>query len=418
MLFRFNGDLMEALFGYVATNKKSPPKQCAKHKQTKSTSPNHGRRAQISILDSRRSRNIAIILKSLNISRQELLDALTEGQGLDSDTLEKLVKITPNQEQQSQILQFDGNPLQLGDAESFIFHLLKAVPTAFTRLNTMLFRSNFDSELIRLKDFSQTLRVCCEELKRKGLFTKFLEATLKAGNRLNSGTSRGNAQAFNLKSLLKLSDVKSTDGKTTLLHFVIEEVVRSEGKKRFTNTNSKNPITEKEREIEYTKLGLSAVESLTSELSNVKKASTIDYEAFIATGPNLSIHISEIRNLLLKEGGEYKRKMMEFVKSAEEELEMAIREQKRVLEIVKKTNECYETGERENPMGLFVIVRDFMGMVNQVCSEIGGNLKVKSKMGNLEPCLPLKSSMSLRFPWLAEHFMCRSFSNDSSDDSF
>lgn len=408
---------MEALFGYVATNKKSPPKQSAKHKQTKSTGPNNGGRAQISLLDSRRSRNIAIILKSLNISRQELLDALMEGQGLDSDTLEKLVKITPNQEQQTQILEFDGDPLKLGDAESFIFHLLKAVPTAFTRLSAMLFRSNFKSELIRLRDFSQTLSVGCEELKRKGLFTKLLEATLKAGNRLNLGTTRGDAQAFNLTSLLKLSDVKSTDGKTTLLHFVVEEVIRSEGKKRFSSTNSKHLISGKDREIEYTIIGLSAVESLTSELSNVKKASTIDYEAFIATCPNLSIHISEIGRLLSKEGGEYKRKMMEFVKSAEEELEMASREQKRVLELVKKTNEYFETGARENPLGLFVIVRDFVRMVNQVCSEIGGNLRGKRKMGNLDPCPPLKSSLSLRFPCLAEHFMCRSFSSDSADDS-
>ncbi|XP_008456469.2 formin-like protein 4 [Cucumis melo] len=416
--FRFNGDLMEALFGYVATNKKSPPKQSGNHEQTESSGPNNGRREQISILDSRRSRNIAIILKSLNISRQELLDALMEGHGLDLDTLEKLVKITPNQEQQSKILEFDGNPLKLADAESFIFHLLKAVPTAFTRLNAMLFRSNFKSELIRLKDFSQILCEGCEELKKKGLFTKLLEATLKAGNRLNSGTTRGDAQAFNLNSLLKLSDVKSTGGKTTLLHFVVEEVIKSEGKKRFSNTNSKTPISEKERENEYTILGLSAMESLTSELSNVKKASTIDYEAFIASCPNLLTQISKIRKLLSKEGGEYKRNMIDFVKSAEEELETARREQKRVMEIVKKTNEYYETGDIENPLGIFVIVSDFVSMVNQVCIEIGENLKGKSKMGNLNACPPLKSSLSSRFPCLAEHFMCRSFSSDFTDDSF
>ncbi|XP_038886617.1 formin-like protein 4, partial [Benincasa hispida] len=413
--FRFNGDLMEALFGYVATNKKSPPKQSGNHEQTKSSSPNNGGQVQISILDSRRSRNIAIILKSLNISRQELLDALMEGQGLDSDTLEKLVKITPNQEQQSQILEFDGDPLKLADAESFIFHLLKAVPTAFTRLNAMLFRSNFKSAIIRLRDFSQTLGVGCEELKKKGLFTKLLEATLKAGNRLNSGTTRGGAEAFNLESLLKLSDVKSTDGKTTLFHFVVEEVMKSEGKKRFLNKNSKTPILEKERENEYTILGLSAIESLTSELSNVKKASTIDYEAFIASCPNLLIQISGIRKLLSKEGGEYKRKMMSFVKSAEEELETARREQKRVLEIVKKTNEYFETGDRENPLELFVIVRDFVNMLNQVGSEIGGNLKGKSKMEILDGFAPLKSSLSLSFPCMAE---CRSFSSDFTDDSF
>ncbi|XP_022999645.1 formin-like protein 8 [Cucurbita maxima] len=402
----FNGNLMEALFGYVATNKKSPIEQ---------SGLNNGRRVLISILDSRRARNIAIILKSLNITRQELLDAITEGHGLDLDTLEKLVKITPTKEQQSKILEFDGNPLRLGDAESFIFHLLKAFPTAFNRLNAMFFRSSFKSELNRLKDFSQTLSRGCKELKEKGVFTKLLEATLKSGNRLNSGTTRGNAEAFNLNSLLRILNVKSTDIKSTLLHFIVEEVIKSEGKKRFSNTDSKNLKSEEEIETEYVILGLSSMESLTSELSNVKKASTIDYEAFIISCPNLLIKISEIQNLISIEGGEYKRKMLEFVKSASEEVEIARGEQRRVLEELKKTNEYYEIWDRENPLEIFVIVRDFVNTVNQVCDDIAGELRGKMKMRNMDACLPLKSTVRLRFPRLAEHFKCRSFSSDSTD---
>lgn len=58
---------------------------------------------------------------------------------------------------------------------------------------------------------------------------KLLEAVLKTGNRMNVGTIRGGAEAFKLDALLKLADVKGTDGKTTLLHFVVQEMVRSEG---------------------------------------------------------------------------------------------------------------------------------------------------------------------------------------------
>ncbi|KAG6599025.1 Formin-like protein 8, partial [Cucurbita argyrosperma subsp. sororia] len=404
--FSFNGNLMEALFGYVATTKKSPIEQ---------SGLSNGGRGPISILDSRRARNIAMILKSLNITRQELLDALMEGHGLDSDTLEKLVKITPTKEQQSQILEFDDDPLRLGDAESFIFHLLKAFPTAFNRLNAMFFKSSFKSELNRLEDFSQTLSRGCKELKEKGIFTKLLEATLKSENRLNSGTVRGNVEAFNLNSLLRILNVKGTDIKTTLLHFIVKEVIKSEGKKRFSNTDSKSLKSEKEIETEYVILGLPSMESLASELSNVKKASTIDYEAFIISCPNLLIKISEIQNLISMEGGEYKRKMLEFVKSATEEVEIARREQRRVLEELEKANEYYEIGDRENPLGLFVIVRDFVNTVNQVCDEIAGELRGKMKMRNMDACLPLKSTMRLRFPHLAEHFKCRSFSSDSTD---
>jgi hypothetical protein len=76
------------------------------------------------------------------------------------------------------------------------------------------------------------MSVCCQsacgELKHR-LFLKLLEAVLKTGNRLNDGTFRGGANAFKLDTLLKLSDVKGADGKTTLLHFVVQEIARSEG---------------------------------------------------------------------------------------------------------------------------------------------------------------------------------------------
>jgi len=72
-------------------------------------------------------------------------------------------------------------------------------------------------------------QVACKELRNSRLFLKLLEAVLKTGNRMNDGTFRGGAQAFKLDTLLKLSDVKGKDGKTTLLNFVVQEIIRSEG---------------------------------------------------------------------------------------------------------------------------------------------------------------------------------------------
>ena len=75
------------------------------------------------------------------------------------------------------------------------------------------------------------LQGACDDLKGSRLFLKLLEAVLQAGNRMNVGTNRGQAKAFKLDTLLKLADVKGTDGKTTLLHFVVQEIVRSEDAK-------------------------------------------------------------------------------------------------------------------------------------------------------------------------------------------
>ncbi|KAK4378919.1 hypothetical protein RND71_000781 [Anisodus tanguticus] len=105
------------------------------------------------------------------------------------------------------------------------------VPFAFVRIEAMLYRETFDDEVHLLKKTFSMLEEACKELRSSRLFLKLLEAVLKTGNRMNIGTIRGGAREFKLDALLKLSDVKGIDGKTTLLHFVVQEITRSEGVK-------------------------------------------------------------------------------------------------------------------------------------------------------------------------------------------
>ncbi|KAL7191196.1 hypothetical protein ACSBR2_023296 [Camellia fascicularis] len=98
--FRFDDDLMEALFGYNATNHKSPESSKISSSISSSSVPP----AQIFIFEPRKSQNTTIVLRSLAVSRKEILDALLEGRGLNSDILEKIAKISPTQEEVSKIL--------------------------------------------------------------------------------------------------------------------------------------------------------------------------------------------------------------------------------------------------------------------------------------------------------------------------
>ncbi|OMO57288.1 hypothetical protein CCACVL1_25855 [Corchorus capsularis] len=428
--FKVDDDLMEALFGYVATNRKSPN---GKAKNTGNTSPSSS--SQIMVLDARKSQNIAIVLKSLALSRRELVEALNEGQGLEAETIEKLMRIAPTEEEQSQILGFDGDPTKLADAESFLFHILKAIPSAFTRLNAMQFRTNYDSEILHIRENLQNLELGCKELRSQRLFMKLLEAILKAGNRMNAGTARGNAQAFNLTSLLKLSDVKSTDGKTTLLHFVVEEVVRSEGKKcyisrthslsrsssRNSTSNSDNSTTKEDREKEYITLGLPVVGGLSADFTNVKKAATIDFSIFSSSCSALSARVAEIKRLVsqcLADGkGGFVKEMKGFIDDAEEELKTIAEEQKRVMDNVKRTAEYYQAGASKDPFQIFVIVRDFLGMVDQVCVEIARNQQRRKSPQSPNSS---ESRTKMRFPVLPPNFMTgksRSNSSESDGDS-
>lgn len=436
---RFDDNLMEALFGNVATNRKSS------RRNSKTLSPNSERPnppSQVFILDARKSQNTAIVLRSLAVSRKEIIDALTGGDGLDNDTLEKLTRIAPTKEEESQIVAFDGDSTRLADAESFLFHLLRIVPLAFTRFKALLFRSNYDSEILHLKELLQTLETGCKELRTRGLFLKLLEAILKAGNRMNAGTSRGNAQGFSLSSLRKLSDVKSTDGKTTLLHFVVEGVVRAEGKRCASNTNqslsrgngskktSEDSTTEEDSEREYKSLGLPIVGGLSAEFSNVKKSATIDYDSFAKSSSVIEAQIAEIVQALTRcgdaDGGSFLREMKSFLGEAALEVKEVKEEQARVMALVKRTTEYYQPGaskeKEKHPLQLFVIVKDFLGMVDQACIDISRNLqKRRSATTNVGSSSSSSSPpmISVRFPVLPDHFLSdksKSSSSDSDDD--
>ncbi|XP_030552062.2 formin-like protein 8 [Rhodamnia argentea] len=440
--FQFDDDMMTALFGSVATNRKSP------RGNTSSAIPGAiipGPSGQIFILDPRRSQNITIVLKSLNVSRKEILNALAEGQGLNADTLEKLDRIAPAKEEEAQILGFGGDTTRLADAESFLYHLLKAVPSAFTRFGAMLFRLNYESEILQLKESVQTIESGCKELRSRGLFMKLLEAILKAGNHMNAGTSRGNAQAFNLTSLRKLSDVKSTDGKTTLLHFVVEEVVRAEGKRCVTNrnrslsrtssqssstsANSENRLSREEREKEYMMLGLPVVGGLSTEFSNAKKAAALDYEIFAASCTALTSRMEEIWQIVSQATGDvggFVRVMQGFLEAAQDELSALRKDQAAVTEMVKRTTEYYQAGASKdkgaNPLQLFVIVKDFLNMVDQACVEIARDKQRRRtaavSTGSSPPTSPA-TRPPVRFPKLPPHFLSdksRSASSGSDTD--
>ncbi|CAF2152646.1 BnaA01g22050D [Brassica napus] len=429
--FNFDGDLMEALFGYVGARKPGEA-NTVPQKPTVSTT-------QTYILDPRKSQNKAIVLKSLGMTKEEIIDLLTEGHDADTDTLEKLSGIAPTPEEQTEIIDFSGDPTKLADAESLLFHILRAVPSAFNRFNVMLFKINYGSEVAQQKGSLQTLESACNELRARGLFMKLLEAILKAGNRMNAGTARGNAQAFNLTALRKLSDVKSVDGKTTLLHFVVEEVVRSEGKRAAMSKFSGGDIADasrEEQEIEFIKLGLPIIGGLSSEFTNVKKAAGIDYDSFLATTLALGTRLKETKRLLDQSKGKEDgclTKLRSFFESAEEELRVITEEQLRIMDLVKKTTNYYQAGgalKERNLFQLFVIIRDFLGMVDTACSEIARNQRkqrpaatvagASSSTAATTPSAAAPQRNAVRFPILPPNFMSehsRYSSSDSDSDS-
>ncbi|MBA0599709.1 formin-like protein 2 [Gossypium raimondii] len=339
------------------------------------------------ILDPKKSQNIAILLRALNVTIDEVCEALMEGNSdtLGIELLESLLKMAPSKEEEHKLKEFnDESPFKLGPAEKFLKAVLD-IPFAFERVDALLYIANFDSEIEYLKGSFETLQAACGELRNSRMFLKLLEAVLKTGNRMNVGTNRGDAHAFKLDTLLKLVDVKGTDGKTTLLHFVVQEIIRVEGS-HLSGANQ-NPKAEKiqqsdfQDDVELRKLGLLVVSGLSGELTNVKKAAAMDSDVLSIDVAKLATGISKIREVVkLNEGialkdnsCKFSESMNEFLKKAEEEI-VRIQAQDRVaLSMVKEITGYFHGNsaqEEAHPFRIFMVVRDFLSILDQVCKEV------------------------------------------------
>ncbi|MCL7031925.1 hypothetical protein MKW94_023132 [Papaver nudicaule] len=369
--FEFDEKMIESLFGYKLQN-------ASKSDEIKSKSPSPTKH----ILEPKRLQNITILLKALNATAEQVCNSLNQGNGLCLQQLEALVKMVPTKEEEIMLLSYQGNIDDLGYAEKFVKAVLD-VPFAFLRIEAMLYRDTFEDEVVHLRKSFAMLEEACEELRSSRLFLKLLEAVLKTGNRMNVGTIRGGARAFKLDALLKLADVKGTDGKTTLLHFVVQEMIRSEGIKEsdivIAKNNQKIKKIIEESEEKCRRMGLDHVSSLSAELCNVKKTATIDLDVLASSVSTLSDGMVNLRHLVHEalpmeaQHGNFAKLMQSFLNHAEISIEELKKDEDRVFLHVRDITEYFHgdvSKDEANPLRIFVIVRDFLGMLDQVCKEI------------------------------------------------
>ncbi|KAI3787768.1 hypothetical protein L2E82_00179 [Cichorium intybus] len=377
---RFNEEMIENLFGYNANEKN---KGSTRKSSSQDPSSNF-----VQIIDAKKAQNLSILLKALNVTTNEVCDALKEGNELPVELIQTLLKMAPTGEEEMKLRLYNGDLSRLGTAEKFLKRLVE-IPFAFQRLESLLFMCTLQEEQDIIKESIQTLEAACKQLRKSRLFLKLLEAVLKTGNRMNDGTFRGSAQAFKLDTLLKLSDVKGVDGKTTLLHFVVLEIIRAEGMRAAkTDDLLEEAANSSDPDEYYRNLGLQEVSRLCGELDDVKKAAIIDSEGLTGTVSRFGQSLIKAREFLntdlknLQENKNYEDDdsddedefteiLSGFVQNAEKDIMWMLEEEKRIMALVKNTADYFhgQAGKDEG-LRLFVIVRDFLIILDKVCKEI------------------------------------------------
>lgn len=336
----------------------------------------HGR-----LLDPKRLQNVAIILKALNVTADEVIGALVHGNPEDKPELyETLAKMAPTKEEELKLKGYSGDLSKIDPAERFLKDVLN-VPFAFKRVDAMLYRANFDAEVNYLRKSFGTMEAACSDLRSSNLFLKLLDAVLKTGNRMNDGTNRGEARAFKLDTLLKLADIKSTDGKTTLLHFVVQEIIRSEGFDSDQPETNPGGSGSKER---FKKDGLKVLAGLSSELSNVRKAATLEMDTLSGNLLRLATDLEKVRLVLqLREtcarqessGAKFFESMDIFLGRAQTEIGSMKVAERSALQRVKETTQYFHGDanmeEPSHPLRVFMVVTEFLLILDRVCRDVG-----------------------------------------------
>lgn len=378
--FQFNEEMIENLFGYDPAAKDESKGK--KGSSFQDSLPQH-----IQIIDQKKSQNLSIFLKALNVTTEEISDALQEGNELPAELIQTLLKMAPTSEEELKLRVYSGELSRLGPADRFL-KVLVEIPFAFRKLETLFLMCTLQEETSTIKESFKVLEVACTELQKSRLFLKLLEAVLKTGNRMNDGTYRGGAQAFKLDTLLKLADVKGIDGKTTLLHFVVQEIIRSEGiraaratreSQSFSSIKTDDLMEDSSQESDENlrSLGLQVVSGLGNQLENVKKAAGLDSDGLTGTVSKLGHAFIKSRDFLntemkdVDEENGFHQALKSFVQNAEANVMFLLEEENRIMSLVKRTADYFHgTAGKDEGLRLFVIVRDFLIILDKVCKEV------------------------------------------------
>lgn len=175
------------------------------------------------VLDPKRSNAINIgltVLPPAYIIKTAILNF--DEFAITKEGIEKIMTMVPTEEEKQQIQEAQlANPdVPLGTAEQFLL-TLSSISELAARLQLWAFKLDYETIEQEIAEPLFDLKLGMEQLARNQTFKHILATLLAMGNFLNGSQSRG----FELSYLAKVSEVKDTVHRQTLLHHLCHNVV-------------------------------------------------------------------------------------------------------------------------------------------------------------------------------------------------
>ncbi|XP_006817000.1 delphilin-like [Saccoglossus kowalevskii] len=185
------------------------------------------KKGQLSILDSKKTYNISILLAHMRMSFDEIKHALLsmETSKLSAAHFQQIIQFSPSETEVNKLQAVSKADRQyLSKADMFALEL-STVPLFRVRLQALLFKDNFSEKSTETLSCLECLSRASKELRTSRKLAKILELVLAMGNYMNKGNRRvGNATGFKISFLMQLDTTKTTDNKSTFLHVLAKAV--------------------------------------------------------------------------------------------------------------------------------------------------------------------------------------------------
>uniref|UniRef100_A0A673M8G2 FH1/FH2 domain-containing protein 1-like n=1 Tax=Sinocyclocheilus rhinocerous TaxID=307959 RepID=A0A673M8G2_9TELE len=183
------------------------------------------KKAAILVLDPKRSNAINIgmtVLPAIHVIKSAILTF--DEFAISKEGIEKILTMTPTDEEKQKIQEAQlANPdIPLGTAEQFLL-TLSSISGLTARLQLWAFKLNYETLEKEIAEPLFDLKLGMEQLAKNKTFKRILATLLAIGNFLNSS----NVSGFELSYLEKVTEVKDTVHRQSLLHHTCNFVVEN-----------------------------------------------------------------------------------------------------------------------------------------------------------------------------------------------